>query len=178
MLPPRMRLPTTSLLLACAVLGGCAMNFAPGADRGPIESLQRVLAIDFSTSAVAHRQAGIELAVHGLGHEAARLGKLTEVPGKVAHKTGTRLAAVSHDSVALLARELSPEFSVPPGAEAHFSASHYAQSLADNLADLPVIFGVAHRPMGEHDDLRHRTDPHDDHPEATFLERLRRRLLL
>lgn len=49
--------------------------------------------------------------------------------------------------------------------------------LRQSVAELPLVLHVEHRPLGEPDDLRHRTDPDDDHPEASFTARLLRRIL-
>jgi hypothetical protein len=40
------------------------------------------------------------------------------------------------------------------------------------------LLGFAHAPLPEISDRRHRTDPNDSRPEATWLQRLRRRLWL
>lgn len=58
------------------------------------------------------------------------------------------------------------------------SVSHAAHDLGETMASLPIFLGTDRRPMGEIDDKRHRTDPFDDSPEASLVDRLRRRLRL
>ncbi|MGE3173585.1 MAG: hypothetical protein AB7O97_13255 [Planctomycetota bacterium] len=42
---------------------------------------------------------------------------------------------------------------------------------------LPALLQLDRRALGESDDIRHRTDPDDDHPEAGWLDRILRRVL-
>ncbi|MEO6598117.1 MAG: hypothetical protein ABIP94_25515 [Planctomycetota bacterium] len=173
-----MLLRSCCLVLATAWLGGCATGYEPGTAKGPLGSAQRVLGIDFSTAAIARRSAGASRTLAHIGNDTQRIAHITAVPTTLVREAFTDLAAAPRRGAALLRAEVSRVPTVPKGAAAHFSLRHAAQRLAENLANLPLLLGVDKRPMGELDDRRHRTDPHDDHPEAGFLARLRRRLLL
>jgi hypothetical protein len=52
------------------------------------------------------------------------------------------------------------------------------QDIADDIEVSLLVVGPWHRPMGEIDDRRHRTRYDDDSPEATWWQRIKRRLRL
>jgi hypothetical protein len=56
------------------------------------------------------------------------------------------------------------------------SPDRVAATFARNVERIGLLLGLERRPMGEMSDREHRTEPHDDRPEMSFLARLKRRI--
>ncbi|MBK8100764.1 MAG: hypothetical protein IPK26_27065 [Planctomycetes bacterium] len=155
------------LLSACSATPG--RNDALGSPHG--------LWVRFlSPTAIGNDLAGMTRSAAGAANgELARSGRLP-------HRTGE-----------LAGRELARGGQLPAATswvsgeterlgDATASARRLVDDLAGNpiqaLATAPTVIDLDRPLLPESDDRRHRTDPRDDRPEATFWERLRRRLRL
>lgn len=161
------------LAATCLWLGGCYAAPGPDAPKGPVRTLQRILAPDLSTHGFAGREQGLAAATRFLAQEPARLRHVAPTVQRLGNDTARDLGNVPDRLTNLAGTELSRRPAVPPPV---FAVPTAAQLHAD-------LRRVGHRllgkePLGEIDDLPHRTDPHDDRPEAGLLARLRRRLHL
>ncbi len=173
-----MLLPRCPTLLALAVLPGCFAAPDLGAPRDGLTGVKRVLAPDFEVNHAARRANGLSRLGPGIVAEAQRAGRLTATPTTLVEHDARAVAALPHRLVNLAALDLARGAAAPTQAVRLVVPNHFAEHLANDLAEVPVWFGLAHRPFGELDDRRHRTDPYDDRPEASLWTRLRRRLWL
>ena len=55
--------------------------------------------------------------------------------------------------------------------------THMARRIRHAIERAPEVLGTGRRALPEHDDRRHRTDPSDDGPEASWAYRILRRIL-
>jgi hypothetical protein len=166
-----------TLVAAATVAAACA---APRDDRrpSPIDGMQRVLAIDLSPRALTRRGDRLarvgpalraELACGDVADDGAAL-----VAGEV-RRTGDAVDAAGD----LAGAELERRPNVAATARVVLPPPHeLGQDVADVLGKLLAMLGLERRPLGEIDDRMHRTDPSDRRPEATWWQRLRRRLWL
>ena len=159
-------LPIVLAATACA---------APGTERRrtALQSAEAVLAIDFSPKAASQRANCWSRLPRAFAGELARAGEIAPHPMLVPKPARisnlhSRVGAMAGGE---MARRPHLQFLLPTAAE-------FGQDLADGLVDVGTAVGGSGRMMPEIDDRRHRTDPHDDHPEATFGQRLARRLWL
>ena len=160
-------------LVLLAALCGCITTSGPA--RGPLHGVESWLTPDFSVESSARRAERLSQLGPRLRAEAARAGRLTSVPAQVVEHDAKAFAGMPERMSGIAGSELErrPHLrSVAPMG----SPDEVASRLADDLANLPAILGLERRPLGEHDDREHRTDPHDDRPEKSFGERLLRRL--
>lgn len=171
-----MRRPFRYPLLAatCLWLGGCYAAPGPDAPKGPVRTLQRILAPDLSTHGFAGREQGLAAATRFLAQEPARLRHVAPAAERLGTGALRDLGNVPERLASLARTELSRRPAVPSPV---LGVPTSAQLRAD-------LHRVGHRlllskePLGEIDDLPHRTDPDDDRPEAGLLARVRRRLHL
>jgi len=162
------------LLAALAALGGC-INTSGSSARGPLHGLESWLTPDFGVENFARRADRLSQLGPHVATEAARAGRLTAVPGKIVAHDTKAFADMPHRFADMAGSELErrPHLrSVAPIG----TPDEFAARLASDLANLPAMLGLERRPMGEHDDREHRTNPDDNRPEKTFGERLLRRL--
>jgi hypothetical protein len=171
----RRRLSAAVAASACA-LAAC---YAPPDDsdrRTAIGKVQQVFASDLSTAGFAQRSAGWSQAVDSVPEEIGRAGRLDDRVGALTDRAGPRIDSLTQDLATAAQSEAArvqhlqlpdPVAAGPDRATARFAAA---------LADLPTIFGLDRRPLGEPSDREHRTDPNDNRPEATLWQRLARRL--
>lgn len=150
---------------------------APEPDRRhtALQSAAAVLAIDFSPAAVHRRSASWARLPSAMRTEFSRAGELTEPVGAVAPELH-RVNDLRSTAGAIAGDELARRPAVPEHLRRW--GSTLGQNLADDMVEMATAVMGRHRAMPEIDDRRHRTDPHDDHPEATVWQRLRRRLWL
>lgn len=162
---------------AAAVLTACVA--APDADapKGLGTSLQRVLAIDLSRPALSERSRGLADTGTSLGQLALRTPD-ADSWGTVAGAPAQRFGGLQRSSARLVEFALRPRGQGTERLFASAAPQQVTSQLTESLAGLPWVLGADRRPLAEIDDLRHRTDPDDDHPEADLIERLRRRLRL
>lgn len=171
----------TRVPFACTalLLGACWSPSEPGRPRTPLQVLQRPLEPDLTTASFAARVRRLSAttawlttsparlarshatATHLVGNELARSADLLPATGALLHDETQRVTA----GTATATRWLHGV--VEPGGD----RTHHGAVTARLLQlDRP--------PLGEIGDRRHRTDPDDDRPEPSLLERLRRRLRL
>lgn len=147
---------------------------APARRTTPWDSAARVLAIDFGPR-TARASARMLIGLPGAAvREAARAESASLHFARVAAE-GARARHLATQAAACAQDEVSrhPRFAaLLPKPEAA------AQRLANDLGTLPTLLLCEHEPLGEITDRRHRTDASDDRPQASWLDRLRRRLWL
>lgn len=155
------------LVVACAAP-------TPARRTTPWHSAARVLAIDFGPKAAAASARVLAGLPGAAAREAARaesaaihFGSVAEEGARARH-LATRAAACARDEASRRPRlaDLLPK---PDAA---------AQALANDLGTLPTLLLCEHGPLGEITDRRHRTEASDDRPQASWLDRIRRRLWL
>jgi hypothetical protein len=164
--------PANALALAAALwLGGCTA--VPADERGPLSTAQRMLAIDFGPQAAAKQSRAWQRVRGVVGAEAPRAGALpaptTVLAAELRRASQARIAAAT--TAAGIARKPRP---VPK--DLRTDPAQWAAGIVDVLAALPAALRLEQRAMNEPNDRRHRTDPFDDRPEATLVQRLWRRL--
>ncbi len=167
--------PSLPLLLVLPLLAAAACS-APDDHRRrtPLQSVARVLDLDFSARAQSRTAASLARLPGGVRHETQRLATLPD-PASAAGREFGRLGALTDQATRQLGDELSRRPALPDRVLP--SPIAFGQALADGLVDVGGLV-VGQHPLPERDDRRHRTDPHDDRPEATFWQRLRPRLWL
>jgi hypothetical protein len=162
------------LLLALALLAAVGCSTPRPNRQSPLAAAERVLALDFGAHANADRERSLAQMQATAAREVRRVTQMRPNNESLAHELA-RPTTAHIDAVALAKSELTRRPTVP--ASWRRSPQELAQALADALGALPTLV-LPQRPLGEIDDAHHRTDLRDLHPEATLLERLRRRLHL
>lgn len=170
-------LPSVGLVLLL-LLPSCLAN-PDKDDRSALAGAQRVLALDFGRSA-ANRRMGTVGKLPGLaGAEMKRardlltLGPRTPIRQSVSSEL-KRTRTLSSRATGVFAEEWQRRPHWPAGVVP--TAFQFSRNTANNLDSAAMLLGFDHRPLGEISDKRHRTDHRDVRPEATFWQRLRRRL--
>lgn len=171
-----MRLAVVAVPLLSAA---CVTEPELGARPSLAQSLQRPLQFDLSPGSMAGRSARLAALWDELQDEPGRLARLTTAPAWIGERAARRSAALP----ATGARILADETARPPAAVARLEqlGAHVATpegDLASHAAATAHLLGVARPPLGEIDDVRHRTDPDDDRAERSLWDRLIRRLRL
>lgn len=170
MVPARHR--AASLLAIGCAFAACS---APDASRrpSPLQSAERILKMDLAPTAIDRSDRLRQLPTL-LAHEAERVGNVAS-PALASRETA-RLPHLVDTSTRLAAAERNRS----PAAPAWLlpSATTNSRNLADGTVHAAELVFGNHRALGELDDRRHRTDPDDARPEATWWQRLRRRLWL
>ena len=165
------------LLLAAALLSftaaGCIHAPDPAA-RGPLSSARRLLAREFSPTVTAARVETLGEVPGALSRELTRPAKW-RLESASASETLRRAGGVAKQLAGGAAHELARR---PTLDQAIPDLRAFEQDMADDLALSMKLLGTSLHPLAETSDRRHRTDPSDDRPEATFWQRLRRRLRL
>jgi hypothetical protein len=157
---PAMRTSSRSRLAMAVAALAISLALAAAACSAPRESApRRARALDALPAAAAS--------------ELARTGRLARA-GSIAGAETQRLPALLDTAHAVgaaeLARRPQPLRLVP-------TARRLGQDVADGLVTGWQLL-AGRRPLGEPDDREHRTDPTDERPEATWWQRVRRRLWL
>lgn len=179
MRPSPMRLARICLLPPLlAVLAGCVAPVDRAAPRRPWTGLQQLLGLDLSPAGFGARADRIARTGKALGAEFLRVPRLAAGPPALLQRAAADLARAPHRAYELTVAELHRTPRLPAGWQPFAVLDGAARRLADDLAALPVYAGLANRPLGERDDRRHRTDPHDDRPERGWWARIARRLRL
>lgn len=165
-------------LLATGTVLGAAACVTPNLDdhRSPVASASRVLAIDFSPRAATRHTARVHQLPSAARTELARAGDVAPLVAHTATREAARPAAIGTRAKDLAGDEITrhpkaPTWLLP-------TSTKLADGIANGIVHAAEFVFGRHRPMGELDDRRHRVDPHDDHPEAGWWHRLRRRLRL
>ena len=178
MLPAFMR--PFLLLLVAATPWPCGCYAAPelGAPKSPVHSLQRTLSPDFSTSSAAARSHSVSRAMAKLAAEPARTANIPETAGEVVHTETDRVGSLPGSASSLARTEVQRPVGEGVANVIESAPDQAARRLQHGVDRVPEVLGADRRPLGEIDDSRHRTDPNDLEPEATFWQRIRRRLRL
>lgn len=161
--------------LACAA-AGCVGQPEAARSGDPFRGAQRVLAIDGSGAGLTDRG-------HNLAATSERLlalGTNTRITAwdRLIESPDRRLAGAEASAGRILAVASRQRLTHADELAAHVSPTAIAQRTTESLAGLPFVLGADRRPLPEITDQRHRTDPDDVAPEATLVERIRRRLRL
>jgi hypothetical protein len=173
-MPMSRSMPNRAALAAAAVLAACV--HAPRIDeRGMLASARHVLSIDFDASHAARRAGNLARWPGRVGDELRRAPDVVALPAAAADEFA-RPATLVAAAGSLTANELHRR---PNPAALQLPTPHQlGQQVADDLETSLLVVGPWHRPMGEIDDRRHRTRYDDDSPEATWWQRIKRRLRL
>jgi len=160
------------LLLISTSAGGCVTPPRSG-ERGPLVSARRLLDLEFGARRTRERRQHVQALPSALRGELARAPRLTGVPSAAARES-RRLTTVYEDIgrfglPELQRRPQNLELLLPQRRD-------FAQAIADDLDHAIRLLGPPERALNEIDDRRHRTDPDDDRPERSLLDRLLRRL--
>jgi hypothetical protein len=162
----------------CCLLAGCYTAPRLQEDRSPVSRVQHVFARDFSTSGWLAHYENVARLLGGTGPEIARVQHLQAQATTLASAGQTKVAGVPEKAGSLALSELGRWQRARVPADLEPSPERWATTLADRMANVPRFLRLDRRPMSEPGDLEHRTDPHDERPEATFWERVWRRLQL
>jgi len=163
-------------MLGCLLLAGCYAAPEFGVHDTWLTRAGHVFASDFSVAGWKHRSDGFARAVAAVPGEVDRVQRLEPLATAIAHSTVQRAVLVPQHAMTLVTTEAarpahlrSPDFT-------RLGPDRIAHDVAEALAGVPMLLGFDRRPLGEWDDREHRTDPHDDRPEATLWRRVARRL--
>lgn len=164
-------------LLATTLLGACSASPQP---RQP--ELQRVAgrvtAIDLGLQSSVRRLDNLQRRLAEAPGELMRLDQLARPQStsrdSLLSAPLRRVAALPTTLARLAGGELNrrPE----PPAELWRQPQQYARDLAEGVVTAATLLQGSAHPLDESDDRHHRTSPHDDRPEASWLDRIRRRL--
>lgn len=160
-------------VLVLLPLGACAALDVPR-DHSPLAGIARVLALDLSSAAASRRAVSLAR-VGAFATGDVRQWQPLHTPNALLAAEVERPRQALDDVADLAQGELArrptvPEPLLPSGPE-------FGQDLADGVFVAGALV-VPSWPLPEIDDRRHRTDPQDDRPEASWWQRLRRRLRL
>jgi hypothetical protein len=171
-----MRVALVTFAVACSQ-AGCYAPPPIEAPKNPWTGVKRVFEWDLSTPGFARRSHHIENTVVELAHEPEPAAGIAETSRDLLQTEATRVASVAPDAERIAVAELTRRPSSRTVDEVLLDEPERVAHLVDDArTDLPVLLVIAHRPLGEIDDKRHRTDPDDDRPEATMWQRIARRL--
>lgn len=164
--------------MTLAACGSASADRAAAELGAPVQSARDLLAGELDPQHVGRRLGNIGQRLRGLLGEPQRTAvalrnAASALPDEALRATHARDLALGWlgDTVTHLPRGV-PEWLADEVSPASFGTA--ARSAVDRAAALLV---PGHRPLGEHDDLQHRTDPGDDRPEAPWLDRILRRIL-
>jgi hypothetical protein len=164
--------------LLCCLLAGCYAAPRLGESNTPLARVENTLARDLSTAGLLARFDNVTRHVAGLGSEFGRLQHIEPRATGLASASVAKFTAMPAKAASLGQSELGRWQREEIPASLTPDLDRWSRTLADRLANVPRFLGLDHLPMGEPNDLEHRTDPHDERPEATFWARVRRRLRL
>jgi hypothetical protein len=168
--------PVVLVLVLVPVLAAACVS--PDAEwrHEPAAGLERVLAVDLAPAAASRRQQRLALVPRALAAETQRLGGAERAAAAIAGAEVDRVAAARTTGTAVVQNELARRPHLPAGLVP--GAFRAGQDVADGLVLVGGALVPPRRPLPEIDDVPHRTDPDDARPEATWWQRLRRRLRL
>ncbi|MBL9078041.1 MAG: hypothetical protein JNL08_11090 [Planctomycetes bacterium] len=161
------------------LLAACVTEPPLGVRPSPLASLGRPLQPDWTASAMARRAAQIHELWLTLAAEPQRAARLAQRPAGLAARELRR-----PEALAAAARQVAgDELHRPAAWETDSTAIVRSLTRGDlrpaaQAEPLARLLGLAHPPLGELHDRRHRTDPEEERAEATLLQRLVRRLRL
>ena len=167
------RAPLCLLIL----LAGCISQPELQEPTSATTGVRGVLATDLSRTSFARRTNAIgENTVSLFARELSR--PLTANWGHVAEAPDRRLTGMARTAGELSGLATRSRLHHADELARELSLNNAAHDLGETMANMPILLRNDRRAMGEIDDKRHRTDPFDDTPEASLVDRLLRRLRL
>ncbi len=163
-------------LVTCLFAAGCYTPPDGNDARTPTAKLQRFFAADLSIAGWQRRSEGFARLGPALGTEAARVDRFAPAAESLTTSVATDTVDLRDGIAGFAAAEVTHLERAEVPAQLRPSADRWAGQVADCLALMPTLLGLDRRMLGEPSDREHRTDPHDDRPEATLWQRLSRRL--
>lgn len=164
--------------LTLTILVGCVAK-PDRDDKGFMVSAQRVLALEFGTNAMGSRQARLTSLPSALKSEINRVNNSLGLNHE--HSIGAaigsefrRVGRVGDLGAQFVGAELTRYPHKFGGVWP--SSFEFEQNTANGLQAAVWLLGPSQHALGEISDYEHRTDHNDRRPEATFWQRLRRRL--
>lgn len=156
---------------------GTPTQTAPRPLDAPVRSLGRFYERFLSPDAIGRDLASMRDRTKSLVAEETDVRKPFDSAGSLLARESERLGDAPRSANALLAREGDRlgDLRDSPGLAALDPSTDLAD-LGDDLRRLPRTLQLDRPMMGESDDRRHRVDPDDERPEASFGHRLWRRL--
>jgi hypothetical protein len=171
-----MRWTHRCLLSLCAVTAACYTAPDVGAEGSVGNALRRTFASDLSAAGFARREACVTRSLTLLLGDPARATRLPRTLAAAGKALAGDAAAMVPAGERVVQAELGRVRAMHLPDVPDLDAAAASRRLADALAELPLVLDLEGRPLGEIDDLAHRTDPNDDRAEAGWLARLGRRL--
>ncbi|MDA7936419.1 hypothetical protein N9B90_00600 [bacterium] len=172
--------PHRGLVSCCALVMLTSCVAKPDRDdKGFMVSAQRVLALEFGVSAAGSRQARLTSLPSAVASEITRASK--SLGQNHEHSVGSaigsefrRVGRVADLGAQFFGAELTRH---PHKFDGVWPSSfEFEQNTADGFQTAVWLLGPSQHALGEISDYKHRTDHDDKRPEATFWQRLRRRL--
>lgn len=166
--------------LACLCVAACSgtpTRTAPRPLDAPVRSMSRMYEMFLSPAAIGRDVGEMRDRTRSLLANETDVRAPLDSAGNLLRTETNRLGDAPRSAGRLLGAESERlgDLRTSPG----YQALDPRQDLADlgqSVRALPHTLQLDRRPMGESDDRRHRTDPDDDRPEASFGARLWRRL--
>lgn len=167
--------------LVALVLAACQTE--PTQDRprpldAPFRSAARIVDQFLSPTAVARDLGEMRERATQMAADEADLGDSGKVASSLAQRESGRTRTMADGAVALVDRE-QDRFGMLARSQG-FAAIDPTQDLSQlrrTILRVPRTLQFDRRPLGEPDDVQHRTDPWDNHPEAGWTSRILRRVL-
>lgn len=167
--------------LAAVALAACQTEPTQNRPRpldAPLRSAARIVDQFFSPTAVTRDFGEMRERATQIAADEADLGNAGKVASSVAARESERARAMADGTVAMVDRE-EDRFGMLARSRG-FAAIDPTQDLSHlrrTILRVPRTLQFDRRPLGEPDDVQHRTDPWDNHPEAGWTSRILRRVL-
>lgn len=172
-----------SRVCALAALAFAACQTEPTQSRprpidAPFRSAARLVDQFLSPTAVARDLGDMRERATQMAQDEADLGDARKVASQVAFRESGRARAMADGAVAMVDRE-QERFGMLAQSQGFdaIDPSHDLSQLRNTILRMPRTLQFDRRPLGEPDDVQHRTDPWDNHPEAGWTSRILRRVL-
>jgi hypothetical protein len=167
----RRRLPPLATALLAAALSGCrAPTRSTSGD--PVAGAQKLLALEFSQRQLVDLEQKFDAGPGWLQRELLRIDR-THAAKTIGNGMLRRSRRIDERAGELFARETRRRPHVPT-----LYPPMTPQRVVDGVDRTAEFLLFGHDPLGEPSDRRHRTELDDDRDEATFWQRIRRRLRL
>ena len=165
-------------MLLLFLVASCVGNPDPY-DKGLLPSTQRVLALDFGRQVTAQRLQQLRRLPKATGAEIGRASHVLGLDGsnpirRIKDQEIRRTSGLTDRTLMMFGSELRRR---PHELGRMLPSSHqFSRNTANNLDTALRFFGIGKQPLREINDAEHRTDHRDMRPEATWWQRIRRRL--
>lgn len=174
---------TSRLACALATFACAACQTEPTQNRprpldAPFRSAGRIVDQFLSPTAVARDLGDMRDRATQMAKDEADLGDAGKIASQVASRESERARAMADGAVAMVDRE-QERFGMLAASQGFdaIDPSHDLSNLRNTILRIPRTLQFDRRPLGEPDDVQHRTDPWDNHPEAGWTSRILRRVL-